>query len=149
MKENTTNICIPCDPPNDIQELDIKKGEYWKIGLHPNQAYLGRSVVILNRHIEDYFDTTLSEQKELNNLAKTLRNVLKDTFGADHLNYASLGNEVRHVHWHIIPRYSKSVVFGGITFEDKRWGNNYAPYENLLVPKAVLYDIRDEIKKRL
>ncbi len=149
MKEHATTICIPCNPPQDIKELDIKTERYWKIGLHTNQAYLGRSVIVLNRHLEDYFDTTEEEQKEFNNIAKNLRNVLKNTFGAEMINYSSLGNEVRHVHWHLIPRYSKPVVFEGITFEDKRWGKNYSPYEDLLIPKATLYDIRDEIKKRI
>jgi hypothetical protein len=30
----------------------------------------------------------------------------------DHMNYASLGNVVPHVHWHIVPRYRS----------DPRWG---------------------------
>ncbi|MCL5438382.1 MAG: HIT family protein [Patescibacteria group bacterium] len=115
--------------------------------MQEDQYYLGRCVILLKRHLEDFFDINENELKELFKITKNLRDVVKKVFGADMFNYATLGNVERHVHLHFIPRYSKKVVFKGIAFEDKNWGKNYAPYnKNFKIPKNVLMKIKDTIK---
>ena len=38
---------------------------------------------------------------------------VRRAFDADHMNYLSLGNMVRHVHWHIYPRCRNDPNWGG------------------------------------
>jgi diadenosine tetraphosphate (Ap4A) HIT family hydrolase len=38
---------------------------------------------------------------------------IKAEFKADRMNYASLGNVVAQLHWHIIPRYEGDSNWGG------------------------------------
>ncbi|PIP22120.1 MAG: hypothetical protein COX38_02370 [Candidatus Nealsonbacteria bacterium CG23_combo_of_CG06-09_8_20_14_all_39_25] len=104
-------------------------------------------MIRLRRHPEDFFDINEEELKELFEITKKLRDVIKEIFGADIFNYATFGNVVRHVHLHFIPRYSKKVNFLGITFEDERWGQNYAPYNKFKISKEVESEIIDKIKK--
>jgi diadenosine tetraphosphate (Ap4A) HIT family hydrolase len=141
--------CEPCNPSEELKKLSIKDYEYWRVGLHKDQTYLGRSVVVLNRHIEDPLEVTDQERVEWLEAMRELRNAITLSFETSKMNYAEFGNEVEHVHWHVVPRYEKPVEFAGITFTDKRWGKNYSPYESLLVPDEVKYIIRDTIKENL
>jgi diadenosine tetraphosphate (Ap4A) HIT family hydrolase len=128
----------------------IKKYKHWSIVISTNQCYLGWCLVKLNRHIVDLFDTTKEEREELFEVVTNLRDALKRLFKPDLFNYASLGNSVRHLHLHFIPRYEKKRLFGGVTFIDKRWGHNYAPVDKeFKIPDSVLNKIREAIKKNL
>ena len=40
--------CIFCD--GKLEKYLIKKFEYWQVYLNPNQYYLGRVYITLNRH---------------------------------------------------------------------------------------------------
>jgi diadenosine tetraphosphate (Ap4A) HIT family hydrolase len=63
------------------------------------------------------------------------------------LNYAFLGNVTHHLHGHIIPRYSRPVEFQGLTFEDKRWGNNYQTDHSFVTPPEVLEAVIRKFKE--
>jgi diadenosine tetraphosphate (Ap4A) HIT family hydrolase len=63
------------------------------------------------------------------------------------MNYASLGNVVPHVHWHIVPRYRHDARWGGPIYTsdledmaDTRL--NEAEYEGLV--SAIRAQLRDE-----
>lgn len=138
--------CLFC---KNNKNLLIKKHKYWTILLHPDQRYLGRSMVKLQRHIVDFFDTTEQEKAELFGIMKRLKGVLTDLFKPDLFNYASFGNEVRHLHIHLIPRYKNKRVFKGIEFIDERWGHNYSPYEKLKLSRLIFNKLREQIKQKL
>ncbi len=143
--------CKFCDNPQSAElKLKIRDYECWSVFLWMHPYYLGRCFVKLNRHAEDFFDINEDEQKELFKIVRDLRSAIRGAFGAEMFNYATLGNIVRHVHLHVIPRYSNDVSFGGIIFKDERWGKNYAPYDkNFDVPKEIKEKICEEIKLRL
>ena len=143
--------CKYCNPSKEFEKWQIRKFKYWTIYLSTNQCYLGRCVVKLNRHLEDFFSINKQERAEFFKIVKELRDVIRLLFGAELFNYAFLGNVVRHLHLHFIPRYSKEVGIGwGYIFRDERWGKNYTPYDyEFKTPKDALFLIRDKIKKRI
>ena len=62
----------------------------------------------------------------------------------DRMNYASLGNVVPHVHWHLVPRYR----------EDPRWGSPIYTTDLDDMPRTALSeheyrDIADRIRAQL
>ena len=139
--------CFLCQ---NNEDLLIKKYKYWTIIIHPNQCYLGRCMVKLNRHIVDLFDTTREERDELFEIMTELRNALKELFKPDLFNYATLGNIVKHLHMHFIPRYKEKRLFKGIEFIDKRWGQNYAPYnKEFKIQISVLNELKELIEQKL
>ena len=139
-----------CQNPENFRKLFIKEFKYWKLALHNNQCYLGRCVVILKRHAEDMFEISNEERDELFEIVKKLKGALSETFQPDLMNYSSLGNEVRHLHLHVIPRYNKNVEFAGITFMDKRWGQNPSPYDKgFTVPENVYERLVEKISSKL
>lgn len=131
----------------DNKNLVIKEYDYWTSELCNNQAYLGRCLVILKRHTEDLFDITKDEAEELFNISKSTRDSLVEIFKPDLFNYGSLGNFIKHVHLHIIPRYSKPRLFNGMEFVDAKWGDFYYPYDkNFKTSDAILANIVDKIQ---
>lgn len=101
----------------------------WRIFLNPNQDYLGRSLIALNRHEEDLLTLTADEREELWAAVRHLREAMQALFQPDHFNYQVLGNSLRHVHMHVTPRYSSPREFAGQTFADEHWGTWPYPAE--------------------
>jgi len=139
--------CKICDDPEYYIRLEIKKFLLWTIYIHPNQCYLGRCFVVLNRHLDDFFDITQEEAKEYFNIVKKLRDATKELFQPDLFNYAILQNNLNHVHLNFVPRYKEVRVISGVKFTDDRWGHNYSPYnKDYKIEDKLLFEILDKIK---
>ena len=133
-----------------FSKYKIKDYQYWSVSLHPNQGFLGRCAVWRNREDAlDLTDATPKEQRELFFILNELRKAIEKVFQPDLLNYAFLGNEKRHLHGHIIPRYAKAKEFAGTTFTDKLYGHNYQTDHNFSAPFEVLEKIKLRIKEAL
>ncbi len=133
----------------NYEQFNIKDYKYWIIQINENQYYLGRCTIWCKRNnVIDFFDMTNDELKEFFEITKHLRNTLKRIFNPDLFNYASLCNETKHLHIHIVPRYKNSRTFLGKEFIDERWGMNYAGKE-FKPDKKMLFKIRDKIMKEL
>ena len=71
-------------------------------------------------------------------------------FGANLFNYASLGNDIRHLHIHFIPRYDHEVIFQNKKFKDERWNKNYSPYpEDFNISPDIIEKIKQKIGSEL
>lgn len=104
------------------QDFVIARYERWRLQLSKQQGYLGWLLVVLSRHAEDGADLTPEEVVELWEIVRAARGALARLFAPDHFNYAILGNVVRHVHLHLMPRYESPREFAGRTFRDEHWG---------------------------
>ena len=82
-----------------IADLGLSKAD-----LHDDQYFHGWTVVVFNRHATELFHLAPTERiqlmEEVNLVAKTLGQV----YEARKINYELLGNQLPHIHWHIIPR---------------------------------------------
>ena len=113
----------------NYKDYIIKNFDNWTLYLHENQTYLGRCYLwYVNDDPLDLFELNRSSLKELFEITNDIKSVLSKCFMPDMFNYASFNNIIRHLHFHIIPRYQSKVTFGDHVFEDKNWGDNYAPY---------------------
>jgi diadenosine tetraphosphate (Ap4A) HIT family hydrolase len=65
--------------------------------------------------------------------------VLKDTFKANKIDRATLGNEVPHLHWHLIPRYKTES-----NFNKPPW-----PHEKIFISEAQQIILANEIYAKL
>ena len=134
----------------DFSKYKIKDYFYWSVFIHSNQGYLGRCIVWCKReNALDLTDATPEEQKELFLILRELHIAIQKVFEPDWLNYAFLGNETRHLHGHVIPRYAKPKTFEGVVFEDKLYGHNYKTDHGFSLPNEVLEKIRLSLKKAL
>jgi diadenosine tetraphosphate (Ap4A) HIT family hydrolase len=134
----------------EFEKNKIKEFKYWTVFLHENQGYLGRCVVYCRREdAVDLSEASEEEQTELIAILKALKLSIENNFQADWMNYAFLGNRLRHLHGHVIPRYSSVREFEGTVFKDKNWGQNYKTDHSFKISEELLQKIKSRISENL
>jgi diadenosine tetraphosphate (Ap4A) HIT family hydrolase len=73
--------------------------------LADEQAYRGYCVVLLKDHEEDVLALPLERQLRLWEDVSRVGGALVREFEPVRVNVACLGNMLRHVHWHVTPRF--------------------------------------------
>jgi len=77
------------------------------------QTYRGHGVLVFDpRHVTRLTELSADERLALFDDLHVSQQAIERVTRPEHVNVASLGNVVPHLHWHIIPRY----------FDDARWG---------------------------
>lgn len=74
--------------------------------LHDDQFFPGWTVLVLKRHATELFQLTKEDRARLMEEISKVAQVLTAEFQASKINYELLGNQLPHIHWHIIPRCS-------------------------------------------
>ena len=72
--------------------------------LHDDQFFPGWTVLVLKRHATELFDLTREERSQLIEEMTEVARTLAIVFDAVKINYELLGNQLPHIHWHLIPR---------------------------------------------
>jgi diadenosine tetraphosphate (Ap4A) HIT family hydrolase len=72
--------------------------------LHDDQFFPGWTVVVFQRHATELFHLAPTERIQLIEEVNLVAKVLAQVFEARKINYELLGNQLPHIHWHIIPR---------------------------------------------
>jgi len=151
MNENQCDLCELLPKLDPIFETDN-----WKAILNQDQGYLGRCFVTLKVHKGSLSEISDDEWLDFGAAVKKLEKALKQAFGADNFNWTCLTNNAYqeesptpHVHWHVRPRYSKSVTFAGLEFNDPEFGYHYNREQRCQVEEDVLSAIKKEIQTKL
>lgn len=97
----------------------IKEYDYWFWLLRPEQVTLGSSLLITKEYYSKYSDLTRELFLEFEKIVKDVEKTLSETFNYDKINYLMLMMNDPSVHYHVIPRYSKPIVFKGEQYFDK------------------------------
>src|SRR5207245_8897529 len=72
--------------------------------LHDDQFFPGWTVLVLKRHATELFALTPAERAALMEEVSNVAEALAGVFNAHKMNYELLGNQIAHIHWHLIPR---------------------------------------------
>ena len=139
------------------EETIIYETDFWKVVLFPNQAYLGRCVIVLKRDCGEISNLTSDEWLDFHkNIIQKLESVFKKAFNATMFNWTCLMNDAfksenpkPHVHWHFRPRYKNDVEFAGEQFQDLEFGHHYSRERKKIVFRDMLEKISEEVKKYL
>jgi diadenosine tetraphosphate (Ap4A) HIT family hydrolase len=101
MNKPTCTACRGSWPRRNHFIADLGQSKAY---LHDDQFFPGWTVVVFQRHATELFHLTPAERcrliEEVNHVAKTLT----DIYHATKINYELLGNQLPHIHWHVIPR---------------------------------------------
>jgi diadenosine tetraphosphate (Ap4A) HIT family hydrolase len=109
------NGCPFCLPRKGITDfmVEVSRLSVATLFLEKIQTYRGHCVLLFDsRHVTRIDELSSEEWHELSSDIRSTELALMDVFRPDHINIASLGQVVPHLHWHIIPRY----------VDDPRWG---------------------------
>ena len=129
-------------------EFLIYDSKYWVWSLRPVQATIGAGVLSLKRECPVLSELNQEEFSDLNDIIKVIEITLKKTFNYDIMNYLMLMMVDKQVHYHVIPRYERSIDFVGISWKDLGWPGvpNLAGDE---IDNSKLNEILDIIKENL
>ncbi len=132
------------------EQYKIKEYEHWDVYLHDNQKYIGRVVIWARREDAVSFRVITDEEAiELKSIVGKVEDALAELFRPDGYDYAVLSNEARHLHLQVVPRYETEREFGGIIFEDRKWGRIFEPYETFQTPERTLMEMKESIEEKL
>lgn len=113
---SSSHPCPLCQPrPDDsAQWIKVRKLSVSTLYLDRNQTYRGHCQLVYDTaHVAGIEKLPAAEfsllMGDLHRAAAAICRAVRP----DHMNYASLGNVVPHVHWHLVPRYQT----------DPRWGS--------------------------
>ncbi len=108
--------CPLCAPRSDDTPfwLKIHTLSVSTLYLDRNQTYRGHSQLVFDRRHAVGLESLTSEEfvafmADLRRAAQAITTVCHP----DLMNYASLGNVVPHLHWHLVPRYRTDPRWGG------------------------------------
>jgi diadenosine tetraphosphate (Ap4A) HIT family hydrolase len=75
------------------------------------EGYPGFLRVVLARHVAEMTDLEPIERDRVMHVVFAVERVLRALYRPDKMNLASFGNQVPHLHWHVIPRYRDDPHF--------------------------------------
>lgn len=104
------NNCVLCT--EEGSEL-VWRGDDCRVVLVHDSDFPGFCRVIWNRHIVEMTQLSYGERELLMNLVFAVEDAVRSVMQPAKINLAALGNQVPHIHWHIIPRYEDDVCFPG------------------------------------
>lgn len=101
MTDPPCKACQGTWPPADhfIADLDLSQAY-----LHDDQFFPGWTVVVFRRHATELFELAPTERIQMMEEVTLVAKTLSQVFSARKINYELLGNQLPHIHWHLIPR---------------------------------------------
>jgi diadenosine tetraphosphate (Ap4A) HIT family hydrolase len=97
--------CIACHGSWPAPHLRIADCGLTTAYLHEDQFFEGWTVLLLKRHATELFLLTEEERGRLIEEVSAVGEVLSKRYRAIKINYELLGNQLPHIHWHLIPRH--------------------------------------------
>lgn len=102
--------CAACDRialirEKRLPEFVVELPESY-VTLADEQVYRGYCIVLLKDHHESLPALPYEKQMRLYEDVMRVAGALDKVLAPERINYACLCNWLRHVHWHVIPRYA-------------------------------------------
>jgi len=95
--------------------------EYWVVLLRPRQITAGSLVLVCKESAAVLSQVSATAYAELPRVTGELEAALARSFEYEKINYLALMMVDKHVHFHVLPRYSGPREVAGITFVDSDW----------------------------
>lgn len=115
--EKVSGADCPMDLPRPDRgdfKYPVRKLTAASLYLNPNQAYRGYCLLIYDkRHITRIDQLSHEQWTVLSGDIYRAETAVYKAMQPDHVNIASIGMVVPHLHWHIIPRYQDDPRWGG------------------------------------
>ncbi len=82
-----------------------------RVVLADEADYPGFCRVIWNRHVAEFSDLSDAERDRVMRTVNAVERAMRRVMQPVKINLASLGNQVPHVHWHVVPRFTNDAHF--------------------------------------
>jgi len=110
--DRENNDCPFCNPAKGMTLLSEIASAFAVLDIFPVSP--GHSLVIPKRHVADYFNLTLHEQRACWMLVNQVKKIIDREYNPEGYNigvniHSVAGQTIPHVHIHIIPRYKNDI----------------------------------------
>lgn len=105
----------------DYPQTLLKEYDKWVVLLRPKQITAGCLILACKEDASRMPDVSSEAFAELSKVTGDLETALGKTFGFEKINYILLMMVDKHVHFHVIPRYSGPKEALGVSFKDPGW----------------------------
>jgi len=100
--------CVYCNPKG---ETVLWSDAHCRV-LHVADAkFPGFCRVVWNAHATEFTELDDASRAHVMKVVAAVEKALRALLAPDKINLASLGNQVPHLHWHVIPRYRDDSHF--------------------------------------
>lgn len=89
----------------------LYRGEHLRIIAPKEEEFPGLIRVIWHQHIAEMTDLKPHERSHIMMTVCQVEDLVRQIMQPDKMNLAALGNQVPHLHWHIIPRWTNDRYF--------------------------------------
>ncbi len=103
-------VCTAADAAADPHWLATLPSGH--VLLPPDGDFPGYCILYFRRHVSELSGLTPDERHQLVDDIERLARAVTACCKPAKLNYACLGNEVPHLHWHVVPRYPHDGWWG-------------------------------------
>lgn len=136
--------CVLCQPH---EESVLWRDPYCRVVAVGDPTYPGFCRVVWNAHVAEMTDLAADERERLMSVVWATERTLRELLQPTKVNLASLGNQVPHLHWHVIPRFADDAHFPApIWAPAARAGRKYSIDLDLL-KRTLLGNLRPAHKK--
>lgn len=108
------NECLYCTADDKIMSslIEVSKLNVSTFYLSKDQTYPGRSVVVLNWHVQELFQLKTEELHLFADDLAKVSSALEQVFHPQKVNYAIYGDVVSHLHVHVAPKFKDGDCWG-------------------------------------
>lgn len=99
----------------------VHEYDHWSVQVRPEQVTLGALVLVCKDPARAFSAITPAAFAELARVTADVESVLKAVWGWQKINYLMLMMNDPDVHFHVFPRYDRTLSFGGLDFPDGGW----------------------------
>ena len=108
--------CLYCQNNETLYRLMIKICDLKvsQLFLFKEQSYMGRCNVVYNFHAVDFHELSNEQRNAFMLDVATVGKAIATAFNPSKINYGAYGDNISHLHMHIVPKYKDGYGFGGV-----------------------------------
>ena len=124
----------------------VREFDHWLVLIRPAQVTLGSLVLTAKGDATAYGALPAAAFTEQATVIATVEKALAAFTRYERLNYLMLMMVDPNVHFHVIPRYSGSREWNGLTFDDEGWPGPPQLQSARKLEREQIAALRDELK---
>ncbi|MDR1745429.1 MAG: HIT family protein [Planctomycetota bacterium] len=108
--------CPYCDKGESMAAigLEVARLSVSTLYFFREQTHPGRCIVAHDRHVSEFVDLPDDERNAFFADVDRAAKVLHSIYRPGKINYGAYGDTVRHLHFHLVPKYEGGPEWGGI-----------------------------------
>ena len=124
----------------------VREYQHWLVLVRPAQVTLGSLVLAASSAATAYRDLPREAFAEQADAIADIETSLAAFCGYERINYLMLMMVDPHVHFHVIPRYSGSRDWDGLSFPDRGWPGPPELKSAIQLSTPQIEQLRDELQ---